>query len=76
MGDAFLDHRLSAGLRTRYEDNFVRLQVSRRGVVTVSGTITEYGALDQVLRFAFETDQTVLRPFAEDLAALIHASAS
>ncbi|MDF1501718.1 hypothetical protein [Roseisolibacter sp. H3M3-2] len=60
----------AAELRTRYEDNFVRFDVSARGVVTVSGTATEYSALGQSLRFAFETDQTVLRPLAEDLAAL------
>lgn len=60
-------------LRTRYEDNFVRLVVSSRGSVQVTGMATEYSPLGQHLRFAFETDQTVLAPFAADLATLLTA---
>jgi hypothetical protein len=63
-------------LRTRYEDNFVRLQVSQRGTVTVSGVLTAYGALNQELRFAFRTDQTVLGPLINDFDALLGASMS
>jgi hypothetical protein len=64
-------------LRTRYEENFVRFTVLTRGAVVVSGAVTQYGPLDQALRFSFETDQTALRPFAEALAAVaLRSSAS
>ena len=65
-----------AELRTRYEDNFVRIEVSSRaGEVTVSGVVREYGSIDQQLRFKFITDQTVLRPLADDLSTLVRGSA-
>ena len=72
-----MNHTLAgeAQLRTRYEDNFVRLVVSPRGVVEVTGVSTEYSVPSQQLRFAFETDQTVLAPFAADLATLLTARA-
>jgi hypothetical protein len=60
----------SAELRTRYEENGFRLELGPRGTITVSGTLREYGAMEQVLRFAFTTDQTVLGPLARDLAQL------
>ena len=59
-----------AELRTRYEDNFLHLAVSGRGIVAVTGVATECAVPSQQLRFAFETDQTVLRPFAAELAML------
>jgi hypothetical protein len=60
----------SAELRTRYEENGFRLDLAPRGTVTVSGTLREYGATEQVVHFAFTTDQTVLGPFARDLTQL------
>jgi len=60
----------AAELRTRYEENCFRLEVHARGTVTVSGTLREYGAMEQLLHFAFTTDQTVLAPFVRDLTQL------
>lgn len=60
----------AAELRTRYEENGFRLEVLATGAITVSGTLREYGAMEQRLDFAFITDQTVLAPFVRDLAQL------
>jgi hypothetical protein len=69
---AAMDRTLSgaAELRTRYEENGFRLEVHATGAVEVSGSLREYGAMDQFLRFGFTTDQTVLAPFVRDLTRL------
>ena len=59
----------SAELRTPYEDDFIRLELSPLGSVSVTGESREYSNLDQRLRFGFTTDQTTLGPFARDLKA-------
>jgi len=68
-----MDRTLSgiAELQTRYEENGFRFEVHATGTVIVSGTVREYGAMDQFLRFSFITDQTVLTPFSRDLAQLL-----
>jgi hypothetical protein len=60
----------TAELRTPYEDHYIRLALGPRGRVAVTGEIREYSGFDQLMRFGFETDQTVLGPFARDLDAI------
>ncbi|HEY0931937.1 MAG TPA: hypothetical protein VGE27_18625 [Gemmatimonas sp.] len=60
----------AAELRTRHEENGFRLEVSPTGTVGVTGMLREYGAMNQILRFGFNTDQTVLAPFIQDLTQL------
>lgn len=60
---------MAALLRTPYEDDFIRLELSPRGCVSVTGGSREDSDLDQRLRFGFTTDQTALGPFARDLRA-------
>ncbi|MFO0909531.1 MAG: hypothetical protein U0794_14450 [Isosphaeraceae bacterium] len=68
---ASMDQTLTgfAELRTPLEDDFIRLELSRRGSVYVTGESREAAELEQCLRFGFTTDQTVLAPFARDLEA-------
>ena len=60
-----------AELRTPYEDDFIRFEANRQGHVLVSGESREYGENEQFLRFGFVTDQTVLRPFIQELKRII-----
>lgn len=57
----------SALLQPTYEKHFLELTLTRTGRVVVRGEINEYSAHAQQLKFAFETDQTVLKPLIEDL---------
>lgn len=56
-----------ARLQSDYEDHFVELAVGPTGRVTVCGELHEYSEPSQLLRFAFDTDQTCLGPLASDL---------
>ena len=53
----------SAELRQRYEEEFVRFEMSSRGHLKVTGLLKDYGAMERVFRFAFEADQSFLPPY-------------
>src|SRR5262249_45948747 len=61
----------TAELRTPYEDDYIQLALGTRGEVAVAGEVHEYSPFDQLLRFGFDTDQTVLGPLARDLEAIL-----
>ncbi len=62
-----------ATLKPRYEPDFLRLKMNQLGHLLVSGELYEHSRLHQCLKFAFETDQTVLGPFLCELLKLKEA---
>jgi hypothetical protein len=64
-----MDLRLSgsAKLKPMWEEHFIDLTLTALGRIVVCGEVFEYSDHPQHLRFEFETDQTVLRPFINDL---------
>jgi hypothetical protein len=66
-----MDRRLlgAATLSTPNEDPYVRLEVSPMGRVSVRGLLVDAANPWQRLEFEFDTDQTVLRPLADDFLA-------
>jgi hypothetical protein len=66
----------AAELRAPYEDDFIRLELRLRGSVAVTGEVRECSDWEQRLRFGFDTDQTVLGPFARDLQAVLGLAVS
>ena len=60
-----------AELRHPYKDDFLRLELSPGGSISVTGESREHSDLDQMLRFGFVTDQTVLGPFSRALRAAL-----
>ena len=67
-----MDRRLlgAATLSTPNEDPYVRLVVSPTGQVNVRGLLVDVRDPWQRLEFDFDTDQTVLRPLADDFLAV------
>jgi len=63
----------SATLRGLWDRDHIDLEMNRRGHVTVSGELFESSEPEQMLRFAFQTDQTVLRPLLDGLQANLGA---
>jgi hypothetical protein len=61
----------TARLTSDYEANYVEVAVGATGGVTVSGELHDYRAPEQLLRFAFHTDQTCLSPFVRQLQAAL-----
>lgn len=62
-----------AVLKGAWDEDHFKITVNEKGHVIVSGALFQHGDLPQALKFAFRTDQTVLKPFGEDLAALLTA---
>ena len=62
-----------AVLKGEWEEDHIKLTVARTGHVIVSGTVFSRGDLQQSLKFMFETDQTVIRPFRDDLEGLLES---
>jgi len=60
----------STTIRCRWEEEFLQIGSNDMGHVFVSGEIIEYSERPQRLKFAFQTDQTVLGPLIRDLQAL------
>ncbi len=56
----------TATLRPLYEDDWIKLEVTKLGHVIVTGELFEHTAEPQSFRFAFTTDQTCLRPLVDD----------
>ena len=69
-----MDRSLSglAELRHPYEDDYFRLVLGPRGRVVVSGEFHERSEFNQRMYFEFETDQTVLGPFAREFSTISH----
>jgi hypothetical protein len=63
----------TAELEGMHEHDRIRFQIDHRGGVRVSGIIYQDGNVfpDQELRFAFDADQTCLRPLWRDLVRII-----
>ena len=60
----------STTIRCRWDEEFLQIGSNDMGHVFVSGEIIEYSEHPQRLKFAFQTDQTVLGPLIRDLQAL------
>jgi hypothetical protein len=69
-----IDHTLTgvARLKPAYEAQFVEFRGDGKGHVLIKGELMEHGQMEQRVEFAFETDQTCLRP----LIAAFHQLAS
>lgn len=57
-------------IKAQWEEEYLRLESNAMGHVLVSGELFEHGEFEQMLRFAFRTDQTVLSPLARNLQML------
>jgi hypothetical protein len=57
-----------AVIRGEWEQDEIKFAMNRLGHVIVSGQLFEHSELSQSLKFAFQTDQTVLGPFLSGLA--------
>jgi hypothetical protein len=57
-------------IKEEWEDEYLRLESNAMGHVLVSGELFEHGEFEQMLRFAFRTDQTMLSPLARSLQML------
>lgn len=51
-----------ATIKGQWEDDFIKFTLDKIGHVVVVGQIFEHAELSQQLKFAFETDRTVLGP--------------
>ena len=62
-----MDEKLkgTARIQGTYEQDWIEFECSSQGHVKVSGEIYEHSDLSQFLRFAFITDQTVLKPLVK-----------
>lgn len=63
----------TAVISQQFEPDFLQFESNEMGHVWVSGEIIELSEFDQRLKFAFQTDQTILPPLARDLRILHHA---
>jgi hypothetical protein len=59
-----------AVLKGRWETDCVRIEMNALGHVFVSGEVSDCSELPQQLRFGLRTDQTVLRPFIQELKSI------
>jgi hypothetical protein len=57
-------------IKYRYEQDFIRFAMNKLGQVFVTGECRFDSDLSQLLRFGFRTDQTVLAPLRDALAAI------
>ena len=60
----------TAVIKGQWEEDFLQIESNALGHVRVSGEIFEHSEFDQRLKFAFQTDQTILPPLARDLRIL------
>ena len=61
----------TAELRQRYEDEFVRFEMSERGHMKVTGLLKDYGAMERVFRFGFEADQSFLPAYIKSIEEVL-----
>ena len=61
----------TARLQPLYEPQYIQLACDNSGRVLVSGDLPEHDAHGQRLTFAFQTDQTVLKPLISSLRAVL-----
>ena len=59
-----------ATIRYRHEPGFIRFKMNQLGHVIVNGELFDLGLPQQMLKFAFQTDQTVLAPLVRDLSSI------
>lgn len=64
----------NAELREDYKNQGIKLELSKLGHVSVTGTMEQHGGYSQVLSFGFKTDQTCLAQFGRDLRKIIAQS--
>lgn len=62
-----------ATLKPLFEDDYITMAALPLGHVSVEGQFSVIGEYDQRLSFGFETDQTTLPEFLEQLKNLSHA---
>lgn len=70
------DVRGQALLKPVFEDPYIEFEVLRTGHVKVRGSLIVHSEMTQEMRFEFATDQTVLRPFLEDLHRALNMRAT
>lgn len=70
-----MDANLSgeAVLKGTWEEDHIRIAVNEMGHVIVSGALFLQSDLPQALKFMFKTDQSVIKPFLDDLGSLLTA---
>jgi hypothetical protein len=61
-----------AKLTGTWEPDFLCLELHTLGHVEVRGEIGHGDSWKQIVRFSFQTDQTVIAPLMRDLSALLH----
>lgn len=57
-------------MKPLFEDDFIAFRMFSLGHILVYGELFDYSEETQHLRFAFRTDQTVLKPLIADLRSL------
>lgn len=60
----------TAIIKGQWEQDFLQIESNALSHVTVSGEVFEHSEFDQRLKFAFQTDETILAPLVEDLQTL------
>jgi hypothetical protein len=60
----------TAILKPMWEDDFVEVKALNLGHISVTGELSQLSDYSQKLSFGFETDQTALAPFVEQLSNL------
>jgi len=60
----------SALLKPMWEDDFLKFEMLDLGHLAVTGEFTQHTPYEQKLKFGFETDQTAILPFRDDLKTL------
>lgn len=60
-----------ARLSEEYSDNYIQLKLTTLGKIELSGVITKFEEVDQMLEFGFMTDQTLLNELIRDFDKLI-----
>ncbi len=67
-----MDRTLSgkATLQPMWETDFIELEITSLGRVSVTGEFMQPGDFDQMIKFGFETDQTCLAPLRDKLRLL------
>lgn len=67
-----MDSTLSgkAVLKPMWETDYVELEMTSLGHVNIIGEFVQQGDFDQMIKFGFETDQTLLAPLRDKLRLL------
>jgi len=59
-------------IKGQWDDDFIKFESNQSGHVIVTGQMQEHSELSQLLKFGFQTDQTVLGPLVRGLSVLLN----